>query len=57
MSVMPLRRSAIAIVSRSSERSAVLPLYFWDCQKMSHGWGMPEMSSVTWSLRQKMPVA
>ena len=57
MSVIPRRRSAIAIVSRSSESRATLPLYFCEFQKMSHGCVMPAMSSVTWSLRQKMPVA
>ena len=44
MSVIPLRRSAMPIVSRFSERSATLPLYAWDSQKMSHGWFMPAMS-------------
>ncbi len=45
------------IVSRFSESRATLPLYAWDCQKMSHGCGMPAMSSVTWSVRHAMPVA
>ena len=57
MSVIPRRRSAIAIVSRSSESSATLPLYACDSQKMSHGCVIAEMFLFTKSLRQKMPVA
>src|SRR6476659_5251463 len=57
MSLIPLRRSAIAIVSRTSESNAVLPLYAWACQKMSSGLGFRlGMSSVTWSVRYAMPV-
>src|SRR6266508_2846831 len=53
----PLRRRAIAIVSRGSVSRAVLPLYALASQKMSHGWGMEAMSSVTLSVRHAIPVA
>ena len=45
------------IVSRFSERSPTLPAYASDSQKMSHGWSMPAMSSVTLSVRHATPVA
>ena len=57
MSVIPRRRSAIAIVSRGSERRATLPVYAWDSQKMSSGCFIAAMSWVTLSFRHRMPVA
>ena len=47
----------MAIVSRGSESSAVLPLYASACQKMSHGCGMRGDVLGHVVVRHAMPVA
>ena len=55
MSVMPWRRSTMAIAVCQSSSTAVLPLYAGS-QNTSYGFFIAPISAGTWSVRQPIPV-